>query len=154
MMGLNNEIARWGNYKWARWEITRTNLGTFSSASMSREWVEKQKKKKAHQGPVEFKFKFPLYKELNGGLDIAARIQSWNKKVGKVAAFYIGTMSVGLAKKYRLTGVDVTNIEQVGGVIVHCDIELTFQSTKKGVKNKRKSKKTSKKSSKSKKKKK
>lgn len=147
-------IARWGSYKWAKWEITNKKLFSYSSASMSREWVEKQKKKKAHQGPVEFTFKFPVYKELTR-INIGQLIQRWNTKVGKIAAFYLGDWSVGIAKKYRLTGVDVTNIEQVNDVIVSCIIELTFTSTKKKTKKtKRLNKVTSKKSKKKKKKKK
>ena len=130
-----NPIARWGTYE--VWKLTADQIHLFDDIAMSREWVAKKttgsgKKKKtvaAHKGPVEFTFKFSLYKELFQKIDIAAQIRRWNSLVGKSAPFYVGTTAFGVTRKYKLVGVNVTDVEQVRGTIVRCTIELKFKAT-------------------------
>ena len=130
-----NPIARWGTY--AFWKLTADQICMFDEISMSREWVAKQtkgsgKKKKtvaAHKGPIEFDFRFTLHKEFFTKIDLAQQIRTWNSRVGKAAPFYLGTTAFGAARKYRLVGVNVSDIQQVRGTIVACTIELHFKMT-------------------------
>lgn len=130
-----NPIARWGTY--SMWKLTADQIYLFDEISMSREWVGKQtkgsgKKKRtiaAHKGPIEFDFRFTLHKEFFKSVDIAQQIRNWNSRVGKAAPFYVGTTALGAARKYRLVGVNVSDIQQVRGTIVACTIELHFKMT-------------------------
>ncbi|MBQ9000943.1 MAG: hypothetical protein IJ087_03720 [Eggerthellaceae bacterium] len=130
-----NPIARWGTY--SSWKLTADQIYLFDEINMSREWVGKQtkgsgKNKKtiaAHKGPIEFDFRFTLHKEFFAKIDIAQTIRNWNSRVGKAAPFYLGTTALGAARKYRLVGVDVSDIQQVRGTIVACTIELHFKMT-------------------------
>lgn len=130
-----NPIARWGNY--SSWKLTADQIYLFDEISMSREWVARTtkgsgKKKKtiaAHKGAIEFDFRFQLHKELVPSMNLAAEIRRWNARVGKTAPFYVGTTALGAARKYRLVGVDVSEIQQVRGTIVACTVELHFKMT-------------------------
>ena len=146
----NNPIARWGKCKW---KITADRINTLSEIEMSDEYDLDEKWRE----PVEVRFSFPLYKDFFQSIDIQKQINNWRKRIGKKHKLYVGNRAFGINKKYRLVGVDVTNVEQIRGVVVHCDVELTFNEVRMTASqkaDKRKKKKTSKSSSKSKSKKK
>lgn len=133
--------AKWGK---RTWKVTADQINTLSDASWSDDWDTKDKKREASKAV----FEFPLYKDLMPSLDIAAEIRAWRKLVGKSGYLYLGGTLFGVRKKYRLTGVEVSNVDLIRGEIVHCDVELNFTEIKKSKSKKlpkRKKKKTSKK---------
>ena len=141
-------FARWRNRIWT---VTADQINTLSKASWSDEWDTENKKREAS----EASFEFPLYKDLMPNVDIAAEIRTWRKLIGCSGYLYLGGTLFGVQKKYRLTSVEVSNLDLIRGEIVHCDIELEFTELKKTTSKKlpkRKKKKTSRKRSSAKKK--
>lgn len=117
-------FARWGK---KTWKVTADKINTLSDAAWSDEWDAKKKARLASEAV----FEFPLYKDLMPKLDLASEIRSWRNLIGKSGYLYLGGTLFGTQKKYRLTNVDVSNVELIRGEIVHCDIELTFTEIKK-----------------------
>lgn len=166
--------ARWGKY-WT-WKITSDRLNPISSLSVSDEWekVQKQKKTKKkgkkngktktvtyhRRAAAEIKLSYELHREFFGkDANLLKHINRWKKRIGKTGAFYLDNRVLFSNKKWRLTGVDVSDIQAPAGAISKsaaqvqaATIELTFTEVK-GSKSvatvyKGKSKKTSKKKSK------
>lgn len=110
--------------KWRKctWKITADQINVLSDASFADEWDAKKKKREA----AEAKFTYPIYKDLMPKLDVANEIRKWHGLVGKAGYLYVGGTLFGSKKKYRLTGVEVSDTELIRGEIVHCEIELTF----------------------------
>ena len=119
----NKTNARWGVYAWT---VTADKIRTLSDASFTDEWNKDDSKR----NPSEAKISFPVYKDLQPTADIANEIRTWRSQVGKTNYLYIGSTPFGCTKKYRLTKVDVSEVTQLRGEIVHCEIELTFTEVK------------------------
>ena len=115
--------------KWRKrtWKVTADQINVLSDASFADEWDAKKKKTEA----AEAKFTYPVYKDLVPKLDLASEIRAWHGLVGKTGYLYLGGTLFGSKKKYRLTGVEVSDTELIRGEIVHCEIELTFTEVKK-----------------------
>ena len=126
----NNSPFKGGCFaKWRKrtWKVTADQINVLSDASFSDAWDAKKKKTEA----AEVKFTYPVYKELMPKLDLAAEVRAWHSLVGKAGYLYLGGTLYGSKKKYRLTGVEISDTEIVRGEIVHCEIELTFTEIKK-----------------------
>ena len=143
-------IARWGKMQW---KITQNQIRALEEASLAVEFDDSKKKDK-DKWKREASVSFPLYKGISCD-DVAFEIWQWRSFVKKKNVLYIGGVAFGGYKQFQLVGVDVSKVQVSGGVIVSCDIELTFTAAKKSFsikKYKRIRKTPSKKSKKSKKK--
>ncbi|MBQ9000813.1 MAG: hypothetical protein IJ087_03060 [Eggerthellaceae bacterium] len=121
--GKTGGLARWGKYTW---RVTADQIRTLATAEFSDEWDADGKKRE----PAEAKLSYPVHKDLQPYVNIASEIRQWRSLIGKAAYLYVGGTQFGTTKKYRLTGVDVQDVAQVGGRIVGCSIDLTFTEVK------------------------
>lgn len=136
-----NPIARWGKY--CDWKITVDRLNSIGELSWSDEWDSKKKRREA----ATFTLDFPLRKEFWQKISIEDHMSKWRSRIGKTGAFYVGSRSLAGNRQYRLTGVKFEDVRQNRGVVVACDVQLSFTEVKgkKVKKTKIKRRKTSKK---------
>lgn len=119
-----NPIARWGRYY--DWKITVDRLNSIGALSWSDEWDSEKKRRE----PSAFTLSFPLRKELWQKVSIEGQMSKWRSRIGKVGAFYVGSRSLAGNRQYRLTGVKFDDVRQNRGVVVACDVELSFTEVK------------------------
>lgn len=119
-----NPIARWGRY--CDWKITVDRLNSIGDLSWSDEWDSKKKRREA----ATFTLDFPLRKELWQKVSIEEQMSKWRARIGKTGAFYVGSRSLAGNRQYRLTGVKFDDVRQNRGVVVACDVQLSFTETK------------------------
>ena len=119
-----NPIARWGKYY--DWKITADRLNSIGELSWSDEWNSEKKRRDASS----FTLSFELHKELWQKISVEDHMSKWRSRIGKVGSFYVGSRSLAGNRQYRLTGVAFEGIRQNRGVVVACEVKLTFTEVK------------------------
>lgn len=126
--GRAGTIARWGKGKNSyKWRVTKSQMQMFDSLSISDEWSSDYRKRDR----LEFTVDFYYARELHTKLSMYKRLKWWKEHIGKTGAFYVGKNSLCGCGKFRLVGMDVSDVRIAGKKMVFAKVSLRFQEVRK-----------------------